>query len=178
MTEADAGTYVCRVSNSRATVEARAILTVTGVVPRFDGSSFLSLPTLRDPYKQFEIEISFKPSGEDITTGKSCLPFILKGLMSTDLTTILFALADENGLILYNSENQGREGDYIGLQLNEGVPEFVMETGTGPLIVKGDRPLQLNTWHTIRLSRAKSKGNDSFSSSIKIYIFPMASKPR
>ncbi|KAJ8737311.1 hypothetical protein PYW07_000582 [Mythimna separata] len=126
VTEADAGTYVCRVSNSRATVEARAILTVTGVVPRFDGESFLSLPTLRDPYKQFEIEISFKPS-------------------------------DKNGLILYNSENQGREGDYIGLQLKDGVPEFVMDTGTEPLIVKGDRPLQLNTWHTIRLSRAKSK---------------------
>ncbi|KAJ8737484.1 hypothetical protein PYW08_000079 [Mythimna loreyi] len=126
VTEADAGTYVCRVSNSRATVEARAILTVTGVVPRFDGESFLSLPTLRDPYKQFEIEISFKPT-------------------------------DKNGLILYNSENQGREGDYIGLQLKDGVPEFVMDTGTEPLIVRGDRPLQLNTWHTIRLSRAKSK---------------------
>uniref|UniRef100_A0A2A4JY63 Hemolin n=1 Tax=Heliothis virescens TaxID=7102 RepID=A0A2A4JY63_HELVI len=126
VTETDAGTYVCRVSNSRATVEARAILTVTGVVPRFGGESFVSLPTLRDAYKQFEIEISFKPS-------------------------------DKNGLILYNSENQGREGDYIGLQLKDGVPEFIMHTGTEPLIVKGDRPLQLNTWHTIRLSRAKSK---------------------
>ncbi|XP_047041100.1 basement membrane-specific heparan sulfate proteoglycan core protein-like isoform X2 [Helicoverpa zea] len=126
VTETDAGTYVCRVSNSRATVEARAILTVIGVVPRFGGESFVSLPTLRDAYKQFEIEISFKPS-------------------------------DKNGLILYNSENQGREGDYIGLQLKDGVPEFIMHTGSEPLIVKGDRPLQLNAWHTIRLSRAKSK---------------------
>lgn len=66
MTEADAGTYVCRVSNSRATVEAKAILTVTGVVPRFEGESFLSLPTFKEAYKQFEIEISTKPSGEDI----------------------------------------------------------------------------------------------------------------
>ncbi|XP_022832802.1 basement membrane-specific heparan sulfate proteoglycan core protein-like isoform X3 [Spodoptera litura] len=126
VTEADAGTYVCRVSNSRATVEARAILTVTGVVPRFNGDSFVSLPTLRDPYQQFDIEISFKP-------------------------------ADNNGLILYNSENQGRAGDYIALHLRDGIPEFIMDTGTEPLIVKGDRPLQLNAWHTIRVSRTKSK---------------------
>lgn len=69
--------------------------------------------------------------------------------------------SDINGLILYNSENQGREGDYIALQLNDGVPEFIMDPGTEPVIVKGDRPLQLNTWHTIRLSRAKSKGNST-----------------
>lgn len=65
VSEADAGTYVCRISNSRASIEARAILTVTGVVPRFGGDGFLSLPNLKDAYKQFEIEISFKPSGKD-----------------------------------------------------------------------------------------------------------------
>lgn len=64
VTEADAGTYVCRISNRRTTIEARAILRVEGVVPRFGGESWLSLPTLKDAYIQFDIEISFKPSGK------------------------------------------------------------------------------------------------------------------
>lgn len=64
VTEADAGAYVCRVSNRRTAIEARAILRVEGVVPRFNGESWLSLPTLKDAYTQFDIEISFKPSGK------------------------------------------------------------------------------------------------------------------
>ncbi|KAJ0183614.1 hypothetical protein K1T71_000037 [Dendrolimus kikuchii] len=126
VTEADAGTYICRISNNRATIEARAILQVEGIVPRFNGESWLSLPTLKDAYKQFDIEVSFKP-------------------------------ADSNGLILYNSQNQGRTGDYLALQLIDGVPQFIVDTGTGPLEVKGDHPLQLNTWHTIRLSKSNSR---------------------
>lgn len=63
VSEADAGTYVCRVSNNRARVETRATLRVIGVVPKFTGDSWLALPTLRDAYMQFDIEVSFKPSG-------------------------------------------------------------------------------------------------------------------
>ncbi|XP_049885171.1 basement membrane-specific heparan sulfate proteoglycan core protein-like isoform X3 [Pectinophora gossypiella] len=126
VTEADAGTYVCRVSNSRAAIETRAILRVQGVVPRFDGDSWISLPTLKDAYRQFDIEISFNPS-------------------------------DPNGLILYNSQNQGRSGDYVALQLVDGVPEFSLDASTGPVVVRGDRPLQLNTWHTIRISKTIAK---------------------
>ncbi|XP_075991621.1 terribly reduced optic lobes isoform X3 [Anticarsia gemmatalis] len=125
VTEADAGMYVCRVSNIRRNVEARAILRVSGVVPRFDGNSYIGLKPLKDAYQQFEIEISFKPS-------------------------------DANGLILYNSQNQGREGDYIALQLKNGVPEFIMNTGSDTVTrFTSDRPLALNEWHTIRLNRSK-----------------------
>lgn len=126
ITEADSGTYVCHISNNRASMEARAILQVEGVVPRFNGESWLSLPALKDPYRQFDIEISIKP-------------------------------ADANGLILYNSENRDKTGDYLALQLIDGVPQFIVDSGTGPLEVKGDHPLQLNTWHTIRLSRTNSR---------------------
>ncbi|XP_048488585.1 basement membrane-specific heparan sulfate proteoglycan core protein isoform X3 [Plutella xylostella] len=122
VTELDAGTYICRVSNSQAAVEARAILRVIGVVPSFDGSAWLSLPKIKDAYSQLDIELSLKPTG------------------------------DMNGLVLYNSEKQGRTGDFIALQLVDGVPQFNMETGNGPIVVRGDRPLQLNTWHTIRIN--------------------------
>lgn len=68
-----------------------------------------------------------------------------------------FIITDPNGLILYNSQNQGRSGDYIALQILDGVPQFVIDTGTRPIVVSGDRPLLLNTWHTIRLSKTNSK---------------------
>ncbi|XP_045541991.1 basement membrane-specific heparan sulfate proteoglycan core protein isoform X1 [Papilio machaon] len=126
VSETDAGTYICRVSNNRAAVEARAILRVTGIVPRFNGDSWLALPMIKDAYMQFDIEISFKPS-------------------------------DNNGLVLYNGQNLDRSGDYLALQLIDGVPTFVFETGSGPVSVSGDRPLLLNTWHTIRISRTNSK---------------------
>ncbi|XP_050360627.1 basement membrane-specific heparan sulfate proteoglycan core protein isoform X11 [Nymphalis io] len=127
VSEADAGTYICRVTNNRARVENRATLRIVGVVPKFNGDSWLALPTLRDAYMQFDIEISFKPS-------------------------------DPNGIILYNSQNKNGTGDNLILQLVDGVPEFTLKFDTSsPLIVTGDRPLQLNAWHTIRLSRSGSK---------------------
>lgn len=127
VSEADAGTYVCRVSNNRARVETRATLRVIGVVPKFTGDSWLALPTLRDAYMQFDIEVSFKPS-------------------------------DPNGIILYNSQNQNGTGDNLILQLVDGVPEFTLKFDTSsPFVVMGDRPLLLNSWHTIRLSRSGSK---------------------
>lgn len=68
-------------------------------------------------------------------------------------------ISDPNGIILYNSQNQNGTGDILILQLLDGVPEFTLKFDTlSPFVVMGDRPLQLNTWHTIRLSRSGSKG--------------------
>ncbi|KAI5637001.1 immunoglobulin domain-containing protein [Phthorimaea operculella] len=129
VTEADAGTYVCRVTNPNRAIEARAILRVEGVVPRFGGFSYLALPTIKDAYQKLDIEVSFKP-------------------------------ADYNGLILYNDGLTQGVLDYIGLRLVNGTPELVFDAaGEGrPNIVRGDRPLQLNTWHTVRVSRINDKG--------------------
>ena len=75
VTEADAGTYVCRISNSWAAIEARAVLRVIGVVPMFDGESWLALPTLKDAFRQFDIEISFKPTGKIYTGDLDTMTF-------------------------------------------------------------------------------------------------------
>lgn len=64
VTEADAGTYICRASNSREAVEKRSILRVEGVVPKFNGDSWVALQTIPDAYRQFDIEVSFKPGGK------------------------------------------------------------------------------------------------------------------
>ncbi|XP_052746482.1 basement membrane-specific heparan sulfate proteoglycan core protein isoform X2 [Bicyclus anynana] len=127
VTEADAGTYVCRVTNNRARVDTRATLRIVGLVPKFNGDGWVALPTLKDAYLHFDIEISFKPS-------------------------------DPNGVILYNAQNNNGTGDYMILQLIDGVPDLTVKfDSVKPLIVNGDRPLQLNVWHTIRLSRSGSK---------------------
>ncbi|XP_052752510.1 basement membrane-specific heparan sulfate proteoglycan core protein isoform X3 [Galleria mellonella] len=126
ISENDAGVYVCRVTNQRASIETRATLRVEGVIPRFDGNSWIALPTIKEAYNKFDIEISFRP-------------------------------ADDNGLLLYNSNNLDGNGDYIALQLIDGIPQFIMETGSSPVTVLGDRPLQLNAWHTIKLNRNGGK---------------------
>lgn len=73
VTEADAGVYTCRVSNSRTADVARAVLRVSGVVPSFDGASWLSLPTLKDAFRKFDIEVSLKPTGE-LFTNRPLIP--------------------------------------------------------------------------------------------------------
>ncbi|XP_041987673.1 basement membrane-specific heparan sulfate proteoglycan core protein-like isoform X2 [Aricia agestis] len=127
VTEADAGTYICKVSNSVARVTARATLRVIGVIPKFNGDGWISMRALKDAYTKFDIEVSFKP-------------------------------LDGNGIILYNSENDDEEGDYVVLQLVDGVPKLTLKLSRDyaePVVTTGDRPLQLNTWHTIRLSRSE-----------------------
>ncbi|KAI8430580.1 hypothetical protein MSG28_000802 [Choristoneura fumiferana] len=126
VSEADAGTYICTVSNGRTREVSRVVLLVTGVVPMFNGNSWLAMKRLEDAYLNFDIEISFKPM-------------------------------DSNGLILYNSQNEERNGDSIALQLVDSVPQMVLEVTGSTLIVKGDRPLRLNTWHTVRMSRMYAK---------------------
>ncbi|XP_053624887.1 basement membrane-specific heparan sulfate proteoglycan core protein isoform X4 [Plodia interpunctella] len=127
ITEADAGTYVCRISSQRAAIEARSTLKVTGVIPRFDGNSWLAIPTIKDAYRQFDVVVAFKALTAD-------------------------------GTILYNNQRPDDSGDYLALQLVNGIPVFTLETGSStPLVVEGDRPLQLNSWHTIRLGRVNSK---------------------
>ena len=42
-----------------------------------------------------------------------------------------------------------------------GVPEFRFNLGGGVTIVKADRPVSLNEWHTIKIVRYRKKGNVS-----------------
>ncbi|XP_061720060.1 basement membrane-specific heparan sulfate proteoglycan core protein isoform X2 [Cydia pomonella] len=67
---------------------------------------------------------------------------------------ISFKPTDSDGLILFDN---GRTGTFVALRLYSGQPEMVLDAGSGPITVMGDRPLQLNTWHTVRLSRMDTK---------------------
>ncbi|XP_044852234.1 basement membrane-specific heparan sulfate proteoglycan core protein isoform X5 [Mauremys mutica] len=64
----DAGIYVCTASNRQGKVTAFSMLKVRErVVPYFtqNPQTFLALPTIKDAYKKFEIQISFRPDAAD-----------------------------------------------------------------------------------------------------------------
>ncbi|XP_067328853.1 basement membrane-specific heparan sulfate proteoglycan core protein isoform X4 [Anolis sagrei] len=64
----DTGVYVCTASNRQGKVTAFSMLKVRErVVPYFtqDPQSFLVLPTMKDAYKTFAVEITFRPDTPD-----------------------------------------------------------------------------------------------------------------
>uniref|UniRef100_A0A8C3T351 Heparan sulfate proteoglycan 2 n=1 Tax=Chelydra serpentina TaxID=8475 RepID=A0A8C3T351_CHESE len=64
----DAGIYVCTASNRQGKVTAFSMLKVRErVVPYFTQNppTFLALPTIKDAYKKFEIQITFRPESAD-----------------------------------------------------------------------------------------------------------------
>ncbi|XP_045130066.1 basement membrane-specific heparan sulfate proteoglycan core protein-like isoform X13 [Portunus trituberculatus] len=124
----DAGYYICTSWNLEKSADLSTLLIVTDVVPRFNKSSYLALPTLSRAYTMFEIEITFKPESSD-------------------------------GLILYNSQRAGPdEGDFVAFGLIGGYPEFRFNIGAGPAIIRGTQPLEMNQWHTVKLSRNRKEG--------------------
>ncbi|KAM9115672.1 basement membrane-specific heparan sulfate proteoglycan core protein isoform 4-T4 [Pangshura tecta] len=87
----DAGIYVCTASNRQGKVTAFSMLKVRErVVPYFtqNPQSFLALPTIKDAYKKFEIQITFRPdtadgmllyNGQKKSTGADFVSFGLVG---------------------------------------------------------------------------------------------------
>ena len=61
----DAGIYVCKANNTMNTEEISTILTVNGLIPKFQSSDFMELDALNDAYLTFDIEIAFKPEHGD-----------------------------------------------------------------------------------------------------------------
>ncbi|XP_071944831.1 basement membrane-specific heparan sulfate proteoglycan core protein-like [Antedon mediterranea] len=63
----DAGTYICVANNTQGSVEYTAALYVGGFVPYFQQMplSFIQYPKLSDAYKEFEIDLSFKPESTE-----------------------------------------------------------------------------------------------------------------
>ncbi|XP_066985998.1 basement membrane-specific heparan sulfate proteoglycan core protein [Macrobrachium rosenbergii] len=124
----DAGLYICTGSNNERSVDLLTLLVVTGVIPRFSGSSYITLPTLPRAYLTFDLDISFKPESD-------------------------------NGLILYNSQRAGSEdGDFVSFGMSGGHAEFRFDVGSGPAVIRSRAPLELNAWHTVRLSRNRKEG--------------------
>lgn len=107
------------------------MLVVTGIIPYFTQApnSYITLPTLPDAYLQFSFEISFKPE-------------------------------NNYGLILYNGHREKeRDGDFISLALDNGVPEFKINLGPGTATttVMGNETLSERQWHTIKVVRNKKR---------------------
>ncbi|XP_043520195.1 basement membrane-specific heparan sulfate proteoglycan core protein isoform X7 [Frieseomelitta varia] len=128
-----AGTYICTVSNDHENIEIPTVLVVTGVVPYFSQApqSYIALPPLADSYLKCNVEISFKPQSYD-------------------------------GIILYNDEsnrgNDAQTGDFIMLSLVRGYPQFSFDLGSGPTIIRAEKPVTLGEWHTIKLQRHRKEG--------------------
>uniref|UniRef100_A0A671K0Q1 Basement membrane-specific heparan sulfate proteoglycan core protein-like n=1 Tax=Sinocyclocheilus anshuiensis TaxID=1608454 RepID=A0A671K0Q1_9TELE len=91
VTHSDAGTYACTAANKQGKVEAFTRLVVhERVMPYFtqEPLSYLTLPTIKNPYKAFSIKITFRPdnvdgmilyNGQRKTTGADFISFGLVG---------------------------------------------------------------------------------------------------
>ncbi|ERL92782.1 hypothetical protein D910_10090 [Dendroctonus ponderosae] len=127
----DAGTYICTANSQQRTLDVAIVLVVTGIIPYFTQApnSYITLPTLPDAYLQFSFEVSFKPE-------------------------------NNYGLILYNGHREKeRDGDFISLSLDNGVPEFKINLGPGTATttVRGNGTLGERQWHTIKVVRNKKR---------------------
>ena len=63
-----------------------------------------------------------------------------------------------DGLMLYNGQNNQGSGDFMCFGLRGAYPEFRFDVGSGPAIIRGQRPLQLGQWHTVSLKRDRKNG--------------------
>lgn len=91
------------------------------------------------------------------------------------LIIVFFFFFDHlKGLILFNGQKKDG-GDYVSLGLNNGVPEFKFDVGSGAAYIRGSAPLKLNKWHTIRLLRNIKNGEliifFFFASALDTYLF-------
>ncbi|XP_018405456.1 PREDICTED: basement membrane-specific heparan sulfate proteoglycan core protein-like [Cyphomyrmex costatus] len=125
----DAGTYICSGNNGESRVEVPTVLVVTGVVPNFSQAP--------------ESYIAFPPLPD------SYLKFNIE---------ISFKPESYDGILLYNDESGHGDGDFIVLSLNNGYPQFKFNLGSGPAVIRADKPITLSEWHTIKIQRNRKEG--------------------
>ena len=65
-------------------------------------------------------------------------------------------------MVLYNGQFNDGGGDFVCFGLSEGYPEFRFDVGSGPAVIRGNRTLDLNQWHTVKLTRNRKKGKSYF----------------
>ncbi|XP_026667400.1 basement membrane-specific heparan sulfate proteoglycan core protein-like [Ceratina calcarata] len=125
----DAGTYVCSVSNDHESIEIPTVLVVTGVVPLFNQAP--------------QSFIALPPLSD------SYLKFNIE---------VSFKPQSYDGIILYNDETNRGKGDFILLALVRGYPQFSFDLGSGPAVIRADKPVTLGEWHTVKLQRNRKEG--------------------
>ncbi|XP_014478060.1 PREDICTED: basement membrane-specific heparan sulfate proteoglycan core protein isoform X5 [Dinoponera quadriceps] len=128
----DAGTYICVANNGHTTIEVPTVLVVTGVVPNFSQAP--------------ESYIALPPLPD------SYLKFNIE---------ISFKPESSEGILLYNDESGSDNGDFIALSLINGYPLFKFNLGSGPAVVRADKPVTLSEWHTIKIQRNRKEGTMS-----------------
>nr|XP_023690745.1 basement membrane-specific heparan sulfate proteoglycan core protein isoform X5 [Paramormyrops kingsleyae] len=132
----DSGTYVCTASNKQGKVQAFSMLKVhERIMPYFTQTplSYLTLPTIKNSYKAFNIKITFRPDNVD--------------------GVILYA-----GMILYNGQKRTTGADFISLGLVGGRPEFRFDVGSGMATIRFPTPIKLGEFHTVELYRNTTQG--------------------
>ncbi|XP_058266507.1 basement membrane-specific heparan sulfate proteoglycan core protein-like isoform X2 [Hemibagrus wyckioides] len=137
ITHEDSGTYVCTASNKQGKVQAFTKLNVhERVMPYFSQEplSYLKLPTIKNSYKAFKINITFRPDNVD-------------GL-------ILYS-----GMILYNGQKKTMGADFISLGLVGGRPEFRFDVGSGMATIRYPTAIKLGEFHTVQLYRNGTQGS-------------------
>nr|XP_037289782.1 basement membrane-specific heparan sulfate proteoglycan core protein-like isoform X27 [Rhipicephalus microplus] len=122
----DAGTYICTAKSERTTLEVPTILVVTGLLPRFT-----------------QAPLSYMK-----------LPTIVNAYMGFEVQ-ITFKPEQDHGLLLYNGQQEDGSGDFISVGLTKGYVEFRFELGSGVGYLRSHQPVQMDTWHTVQISRAK-----------------------
>uniref|UniRef100_A0A7M4G0T5 Basement membrane-specific heparan sulfate proteoglycan core protein n=1 Tax=Crocodylus porosus TaxID=8502 RepID=A0A7M4G0T5_CROPO len=157
----DAGVYICTASNRQGKVTAISMLKVQErVVPYFTQSpqSYLPLPTIKDAYKKFEIQITFRPDiadglgserGGEAKEGERPRWFDAGSGMATIRHPTPIRLGEFHTVRLYRNLTQGSlvlddhppvngtsQGKFQGLDLNEelylgGYPSYAAVAKTG-----------------------------------------------
>ncbi|XP_049843588.1 basement membrane-specific heparan sulfate proteoglycan core protein isoform X30 [Schistocerca gregaria] len=130
VTGRDAGTYTCTADNGNLRMDIPKVLVVTGVVPYF----------------------SQEPNAY------TKLPTLSQAYVGFDVS-VSFRPDSPDGMILYNGEKSGDEGDFISLGLVDGRVEFRFNVGSGPAVITSRDRIRLGEWHTVRIVRDKKRGS-------------------
>ncbi|XP_060132262.1 basement membrane-specific heparan sulfate proteoglycan core protein isoform X6 [Zootoca vivipara] len=133
----DTGIYVCTASNRQGKVTAFSMLKVRErVVPYFTQNprSYLVLPTMKDAYKTFAIEITFRPDTAD-------------------------ALMLYSGMLVYNGQKKNTGTDFVSFGLVGGRPELRFDAGSGMATIRHPSIIKLGEFHTVRLYRNLTQGS-------------------
>ncbi|XP_032824188.2 agrin-like isoform X2 [Petromyzon marinus] len=81
---------------------------------------------------------------------------------------VVFLMEKSDGMIFYNGQKSDGRGDFISLAITKGSLEFRYDLGKGAAIIRSTKPLVLNLWHTVTVSRTGRKGFMKINSDSKV----------
>ncbi|XP_067659130.1 basement membrane-specific heparan sulfate proteoglycan core protein-like isoform X2 [Haliotis asinina] len=127
--EEDGGTYMCQAANRYGTAQIPVVLIVGALVPYFP---------------QNPVSYMSYPPLQDV-------------YLNFDIV-MSFRPEATDGMLLYNGQYNTGIGDFMCFGLNGAYPEFRFDVGSGPAIIRGNNPVQMNTWNTVQFKRDRKNG--------------------